>query len=249
LKRILFLTAILSFIGAPPAFSASKEDLRKCQIGPQYEKNANKLCRKVIKDFASRPDKRKEVGIAWHALASDADFNVKNYEQAAEYYSNAIAVDGGKHFLRVFNYRGDVYRKLGRYNKAIADFEHLIKILPKDAIYGEPYDKREAWAYLGRVYHEIGKHKQAADNLAKGYYAVKNNLRFKEIFKFYGFDKEENVKAYQSGTYIPSQLAVSKPATGAGRGGSVRTSRTPPNDGLYRSADPVFSMGDPSLDF
>jgi len=253
LKQIVFVASLALLMLTAPACATWKEDLRKCQIGSTYEKDAIKSCRKVIEDFKNRPDKQKEVAIAWDALASDANFVEKNIGQAAEYYSNSILADGGKHFPRVFNYRGDVYRKLGRYDKAIADFEHLIKTMPTDSIYGEPYDKQEAWAYLGRVYYEKKDHKQAADNLAKGYFAVRNNIDFKEILKFYGFDNEKNVKAYKNGKYTPPQLASSKPVAqsqGSRRGSSrVSSSHAPLNDGLYRSSDPNFSMGDPSLDF
>lgn len=237
------------------AVAKKKSDYALCNEGGNgivsYQE-ANDACLREINKRSKKAKDNYIVSNLWARLGLHA-FLQDDYAQGVEYYTKAIALSDSPMGYGHYASRGQLYLKLGKDDKAAADFERVVNEAPYSP------DYRRAAGLLGIVYHKKGQYRQAVKYLVEGYryFRPSPQLVFNEeervIYQFYGLDKWENYEGYLKGTYVPPQLAPAKPVVSAQRqedvSGSSQISYTPPNDGLYRSSDPNFSMGDPSLDF
>lgn len=78
---------------------------------------------------------------------------LKNYQQAIEDYTRAIALD--PHLVNAYNNRGFTYYKLKEYQRAAADYTHAIEL---DEKYIWPYTNR------GRVYLSLKEYERAIED-------------------------------------------------------------------------------------
>ena len=87
--------------------------------------------------------------------------NLRNYEQAIEYFTKAIKID--PKYIDAYHWRGITYNDLKKYDEAINDFNNTIKLSPEHA---------EAYKYKGDIYFDLEKYEEAIHNYDK---AIKIN--------------------------------------------------------------------------
>ena len=236
--RAILLTAFLAFTVFLTSGFWKTDDTLRCKRGGagQYTEAEN-ACRAVIRRFAANPKKKYEVWEAWYNLGGYAE-SQNRPEEAIEHYTHAISFDNT--YSKTFIARAQLFEQAGQTEKAAADLRHVIKTFDETSV-DHSFDVRLAHALLGRLQHHTGKHKEAADNLVKGYFSVRDRRDFTAILKSYGFDDPAQVEAYKRGTYVPPQLSGRKPPV------TVPVQKTA--DTPYRSKDPNFAMDDPDFDF
>ena len=80
-----------------------------------------------------------ETGKELHVKGEEA-YEVKKYEKAVEYYTEALKLDPGRH--ETVYARGVNYYKLGKSNQALVDFSTLTSIKDID---------HHSWNYIGMI--------------------------------------------------------------------------------------------------
>ncbi|MBU7584437.1 MAG: tetratricopeptide repeat protein [Nostoc sp. TH1S01] len=75
-----------------------------------------------------------------------------NYTEAINYFNAAIKIDSN--YSEYYNYRGNLYFKMGQKENAISDYFKAIELSP-------PYP--EVWANVGQCYRHLGEFQKAVD--------------------------------------------------------------------------------------
>ena len=144
-RTVLFVCLALTVVGGTP--SARADDKQVCySIGtndfkaPEYAKLGLAACERAIKSGAH---KGKVLG-GYYGQSADWKTRLNDLKGAMDDFDKAIELNKDNH--EIFDFRGDLWVKMGNDERALSDYEHATRLKPTYAASyfsrGEIYRKR-----------------------------------------------------------------------------------------------------------